>query len=167
MRRQLLLRFVWPTVCQVCTWIITNERKPRTLCMLFLARTFTRIFFFFFSVLWLTPIAWLNRRVTWAESHTATRSARRLTTSTTLTCPPIRLKCISTLEDIPRAMEQGPESPTTKYIAIFEIYYLFIFLNISIVIERFFQQPGYSYRGNISRMWCALVIPLTFLRPHS
>lgn len=49
-------------------------------------------------------------------------------------------------------MEQGPESPTTKYIAIFEIYYLFIFLNISIVIERFFQQPGYSYRGNISRM---------------
>lgn len=48
MRRQLLLRFVWPTVCQVCTWIITNERKPRTLCMLFLARTFTRIFFSFF-----------------------------------------------------------------------------------------------------------------------
>lgn len=38
-------------------------------------------------------------------------------------------------------MEQGPESPTTKYIAIFEIYYLFIFLNISIVIERFFQHP--------------------------
>ena len=104
MWRQLLLRVVWSSVCQVFVLVIINELEA----LYIPAGTFTLCFY-------KRLIVWLNRRAMWGESHTATRSARRLTTSTMSTYPPIKLRCISTLEDTPRATEQDQESLTTKY----------------------------------------------------